>query len=155
MARLTSLTTVLTLLVVICSCTRIMGQNCGCGSGLCCSKWGYCGTTADYCGDGCREGPCYTPTPTTSNDVSVPDVVTDAFFNGIIDQADSSCAGKGFYSRSAFLDALGFYPQFGTVGSSDDSKREMAAFFAHLTHETGRKYSSSLNTFKIHIAFIK
>lgn len=104
---------------------------------MCCSKWGYCGTTADYCGDGCREGPCYTPTPTTSNDVSVPDVVTDAFFNGIIDQADSSCAGKGFYSRSAFLDALGFYPQFGTVGSSDDSKREMAAFFAHLTHETG------------------
>ncbi|KAK9665919.1 hypothetical protein RND81_14G145800 [Saponaria officinalis] len=114
----------------------VRAQNCGCGTGLCCSKWGYCGTTTDYCGDGCQEGPCYSTT-TQPNNVSVADIVTDSFFSGIIDQAYSSCAGKSFYSRSVFLDARGFYPKFGTVGSSDDSKREIAAFFAHLTHETG------------------
>ncbi|KNA21640.1 hypothetical protein SOVF_041480 [Spinacia oleracea] len=86
-------------------------------------------------------GPCDAPvgpTPTGPSGVSVPDVVSDGFFNGIIDQADSSCAGRNnFYSRSAFLDALNHYPEFGTVGSADDSRREIAAFFAHVTHETG------------------
>ncbi|KAF2321973.1 hypothetical protein GH714_005015 [Hevea brasiliensis] len=69
--------------------------------------------------------------------VSVPDLVTPAFFNGIINQAPAGCAGKNFYSRDAFLEALNSYPQFGKLGSADDSKREVAAFFAHTTHETG------------------
>ncbi|RWR96804.1 endochitinase EP3-like protein [Cinnamomum micranthum f. kanehirae] len=114
---------------------HVLGQNCGCAADLCCSKYGYCGTGNDYCGEGCKEGPCNTA-PST-NDVSVADIVTPEFFNSIIDQADSSCAGKSFYSRSVFLDALNSYPQFGRVGTSDDSKREIAAFFAHVTHETG------------------
>ncbi|KAL2930146.1 Endochitinase EP3 [Bienertia sinuspersici] len=69
--------------------------------------------------------------------VSVPNLVTDAFFNGIINQASSSCAGKRFYTRSAFLSALKSNAKFGTGGSFDDTKREIAAFFAHVTHETG------------------
>lgn len=40
------------------------------------------------------------------NGVSVPDIVTDEFFNGILDQADSNCAGKYFYSRDSFHEAL-------------------------------------------------
>ncbi|XP_077228064.1 endochitinase EP3-like [Tasmannia lanceolata] len=68
---------------------------------------------------------------------SVADIVTPEFFNGIINQADASCAGKSFYSRDRFLEATNSYPQFGTVGTSDDSKREIAALFAHFTHETG------------------
>ncbi|KAL2459844.1 carrot EP3-3 chitinase [Forsythia ovata] len=114
---------------------RVFGQNCGCAQDLCCSQYGYCGTGNDYCGKGCQGGPCYPPP--SSNGVSVSNIVTDAFFNGIADQAAGNCAGKGFYTRSAFLEALGFYQQFGTVGSVDDSKREIAAFFAHVTHETG------------------
>ena len=66
--------------------------------------------------------------------------MTDAFFNGIKDQSDASCEGRDFYTRAVFLEALGNYQQFGRVGSEDDSKREIAAFFAHVTHETGRKY---------------
>jgi hypothetical protein len=27
-------------------------------AGDCCSKWGFCGTTADHCGAGCQGGPC-------------------------------------------------------------------------------------------------
>ncbi|GLT91588.1 hypothetical protein SLE2022_094680 [Rubroshorea leprosula] len=115
--------------------STVLAQNCGCAEGLCCSKWGYCGTGDDYCGTGCQQGPCNAaPTP---NDVSVPDVVTPEFFNGILNQADASCAGKNFYSRDAFLEALNSYSQFGRTGSTDDSKREIAAFFAHVTHETG------------------
>ncbi|KAL0377054.1 UNVERIFIED_CONTAM: Endochitinase EP3 [Sesamum calycinum] len=115
--------------------TPVLGQNCGCAPDLCCSQWGYCGTGNDYCGRGCQSGPCNAPP--NSNGVSVPDIVTDQFFNGIANQAAASCAGKGFYTRAAFLEALNSYQQFGTVGSADDSKREIAAFFAHVTHETG------------------
>ncbi|KAL2487559.1 carrot EP3-3 chitinase [Forsythia ovata] len=113
----------------------VFGQNCGCAQNLCCSQYGYCGTGNDYCGKGCKGGPCYAPP--SSNGVSVSSIVTNAFFNGIANQATGNCAGKGFYTRAAFLEALGSYPKFGTVGSVDDSKREIAAFFAHVTHETG------------------
>ncbi|XP_022761553.1 endochitinase EP3-like [Durio zibethinus] len=65
---------------------------------------------------------------------SVADIVTPEFFNGILDQADASCEGKNFYSRAAFLEAFNSFPQFGTA---DDTRREVAAFFAHVTHETG------------------
>ncbi|KAI4299782.1 hypothetical protein L6164_033208 [Bauhinia variegata] len=114
-------------------------QNCGCSSNLCCSQYGYCGTGDPYCGTGCQEGPCYStqnPPPATGN-VALADIVTDAFFNGIISQAASSCAGKNFYTRSSFLSAANSYSQFGQLGSADDSKREVAAAFAHFTHETG------------------
>ncbi|KAK6146344.1 hypothetical protein DH2020_020213 [Rehmannia glutinosa] len=115
--------------------TPVLGQNCGCAADLCCSQWGYCGTGNDYCGRGCQSGPCFAPP--SGNGGSVADIVTDAFFNGIADQAEGSCAGKGFYTHAAFLEALSSYPQFGTVGSAEDSRREIAAFFAHVTHETG------------------
>ncbi|KAF8041258.1 hypothetical protein BT93_A0002 [Corymbia citriodora subsp. variegata] len=108
-------------------------QNCRCAANLCCSKYGYCGTGSNYCGPGCQEGPCYTP----PNDVVVADVVTEAFFDAIIRQAAESCEGKHFYTRGTFLEATGGYPQFGRVGTDDDSKREIAAFFAHVTHATG------------------
>ena len=118
----------------------VKGQNCGCAANQCCSKFGYCGNGNDYCGPGCREGPCTgSPTTPSTNGGSVADIVTQAFFNGIINQAAASCAGKKFYTRAAFLDALNSFNQFGKIGSAVDSKREIAAFFAHVTHETGRK----------------
>lgn len=69
---------------------------------------------------------------------SVADIVTPEFFNSISDEADSGCAGKNFYTRDAFLNALNSFSQFGSLSSPDDSKREIAAAFAHFTHETGR-----------------
>ncbi|XP_023001456.1 endochitinase EP3 [Cucurbita maxima] len=113
-------------------------QNCGCAAGLCCSRFGFCGTGNDFCGTGCREGPCNIPPLTPSvNDVVVADFVTEEFFNGILNQADAGCAGRGFYSRATFLEALQSFDRFGRIGSVDDSKREIAAFFGHVTHETG------------------
>ncbi|KAI3975084.1 hypothetical protein MKX01_025598 [Papaver californicum] len=91
------------------------GQNCGCAPNECCSEFGFCGPPGDpaYCGTGCREGPCTPP-----SDVNVADI--------------------NFYSHGAFLDALTKYDLFGRVGTQDDSKREIAAFFAHASHETER-----------------
>jgi chitinase len=73
----------------------------------------------------------------------VANVVTDAFFNGITSQAGSGCEGSNFYSRAAFLNAASAYSGFAQGGSEDDGKREIAAFFAHATHETGRKLVES------------
>ena len=97
----------------------ISSQNCDCEPDLCCSQWGYCGTSDDYCGKGCQSGPCTAASDGGNNGVSVADVVTDAFLSGTSDQAASSCAGKGFYTASAFLEALNSYSEFGTVGSVD------------------------------------
>ena len=72
---------------------------------------------------------------------SVADIVTQDFFNGIINQADASCAGKNFCTRAGFLDALNSYNQFGNLGSADDSKREIAAFFAHVMRLDVRYFS--------------
>ncbi|EYU40983.1 hypothetical protein ABFS82_07G097600 [Erythranthe guttata] len=125
----------LTAIFLAAAAPAAFGQNCGCASDLCCSQFGFCGIGNDYCGRGCQSGPC--SAGPASNGGSVSNIVTDAFFNGISDQAAGSCAGKGFYTRSAFLEAVNSYTEFGTVGSADDSKREIAAFFAHVTHETG------------------
>ncbi|CAN1849823.1 Chitinase 4 [Linum perenne] len=68
--------------------------------------------------------------------IAVGSVVTPAFFNSIISQADPSCKGKRFYTRGAFLNATKSYRKFGNL-SNTAAKREIAAFFAHVTHETG------------------
>ncbi|KAJ0973010.1 hypothetical protein J5N97_020969 [Dioscorea zingiberensis] len=114
-----------------------VAQNCGCAATLCCSKFGYCGTGDPYCGDGCQQGPCYSGGGSSGGGGSVGDIVTPAFFDGIASQAGAGCAGKGFYTRDAFLSAASAYPQFGTTGADDVKKREIAAYFAHVTHETG------------------
>ncbi|PON77694.1 Glycoside hydrolase [Parasponia andersonii] len=132
----------LTLLAILVgSMPRVSMAQTPCGSGSCapgecCSKYGFCGKGEAYCGENCQAGPC----TATTNGVSVANIVTPEFFRGIMNKAtDPNCPGKNFYSREAFLSALNSYPRFGTTGAVDDSKREIAAFFAHATHETGCK----------------
>ena len=81
------------------------------------------------------------------NGGSVADIVTPQFFSGKINKATGDCPGKSFYNRDAFINAANAFSQVGS-GSADVSKREIAAFFAHVSHETGCKiFSSSLNSF--------
>ncbi|KAL5576259.1 hypothetical protein UlMin_017958 [Ulmus minor] len=124
-----------TLIVLATILANATAQNCGCTPDLCCSKFGFCGSTDEYCGEGCQSGPCKsgTPTPTTG---AVADIVTQDFFNGVINKGSGDCPGKSFYTRDAFLNAANTYNQFGS-GSAEASKREIAAFFAHVSHETG------------------
>lgn len=136
----TTLLFLTTLLVLILTVSKpVTSQNCGCASDLCCSQWGYCGQTDDYCGEGCREGPCHGGGGANNGNsggggdaVTLEGTVTPEFFNSIINQARDNCAGKGFYSHNAFIAAANSYTTFG----SSISKREIAAFFAHVTHET-------------------
>ncbi|XP_047335912.1 endochitinase EP3-like [Impatiens glandulifera] len=124
---------IIILAVLFTSVTLAVAQNCGCAPGLCCSQFGFCGTDNQYCGRGCRAGPCTSGSGGGSS--SLASVVTQSFFNSIINQASGTCAGKRFYTRSALLNAAGSskFPS----GSGDDAKREIAAFFAHATHESG------------------
>ncbi|RCV34316.1 hypothetical protein SETIT_7G150100v2 [Setaria italica] len=127
-------------LALHCAAIPAAAQSCNCQPGLCCSKYGYCGTTSTYCGEGCQSGPCSGSGGgggSGTAGASVASVVTASFFNGIKNQAGAGCKGTGFYTRSAFLNAVSSYPNFAHGGSEAEGKREIAAFFAHVTHETG------------------
>jgi len=125
------------LLVVGVSVNVVNAQNCGCASGLCCSKWGYCGTTSAYCGNGCQSGPCSGGGSPSGGGGNVGTIISQNFFNGLASGAGGSCEGKGFYTYNAFIAAANAYSGFGTTGSNEVQKRELAAFFANVMHETG------------------
>ena len=67
----------------------------------------------------------------------VEDIVTQAFFHGILSRAADGCEGNNFYTYNDFIVATNAFSSFGTTGTSDDNKRELAAFFANVAHETG------------------
>ena len=119
--------------VLILNAERGEAQNCGCASNLCCSKYGYCGNGNAYCGDGCQSGPCYNK-PSGGGDVG--SIVTASVFGRMVSPR-SGCEGNGFYSYSAFLEAARAFSGFGTAGSDEVNRRELAAFFANAAHETG------------------
>jgi chitinase len=75
----------------------------------------------------CAADMCCAQLPIDSND-----------FNQFLLQKDSAPA-NGFYTYDAFVSAANAYSGFGTTGSSDVQKRELAAFFANVAHETGSK----------------
>ncbi|CAE6047427.1 unnamed protein product [Arabidopsis arenosa] len=110
----------------------VISQNCGCASDFCCSKFGFCGTTDEFCGEGCQAGPCRSGGGGSGDPaVSLEGTVTPDFFNSILNQR-GDCPGKGFYTHDTFIAAANSYPSFG----ASISKREIAAFFAHVAQET-------------------
>ena len=69
----------------------------------------------------------------------------------------SCCAGHGastqFYSLSAFLTAAASFPAFAASSDVTTDTRELAAFLAHISHETGALCwiieGACLNAFKM------
>ncbi|KAJ1919848.1 hypothetical protein IWQ60_007140, partial [Tieghemiomyces parasiticus] len=60
--------TALLALVALAAPTFVLAQGaCSatapCAAGQCCSKWGFCGVGADFCGEGCQGGACSGGTP--------------------------------------------------------------------------------------------
>ena len=119
-----------------------------CQEGYCCSIHGYCGTTDAYCGPGNCASQCpsppppspppppFTPPPPISPD-DVSTIITESLFEEMLPyRNDDRCEGHGFYTYEAFLEAARFFPEFGTTGSLEDRKRELAAFFGQTSHET-------------------
>lgn len=64
-------------------------------------------------------------------------ILTSAYFNKILADLPASCPGKGFYTYNGIIRAAQLSNGFGTTGSVTDRKREVAAFFANVMHETG------------------
>lgn len=127
------------LVAAFCILTLALGglaEQCGrqaggrvCPGGACCSKYGWCGNTADYCGSGCQSQ-CG-----SSGDVGK--LITRSMFNNMLKHRnEGSCPGKGFYTYDAFIAAAKAFPGFGTTGDTTTRKREIAAFLAQTSHET-------------------
>ncbi|CAF2127308.1 endochitinase CH25 [Brassica rapa] len=134
------------------------GQQCGrqaqgalCPNGLCCSEYGWCGTTEAYCGRGCQSQctptpPTPTPTPPSptpprptppgpSGDLSGI-ISRDQFYKMLKHMNDNACPARGFFTYDAFITAAKFFPSFGNTGDLATRKKEIAAFFGQTSHET-------------------
>ncbi|KAF8405512.1 hypothetical protein HHK36_010419 [Tetracentron sinense] len=113
-----------------------------CPGGLCCSKFGYCGSTPDYCTNGCQSqcssgGSTPTPTPTPGSGGDLSSLISETLFNELLKHRnDQACPGKGFYTYNAFITAAKSFGAFATTGDTNTRKREIAAFLAQTSHET-------------------
>ena len=86
---------------------------------MCLSQWGYCGTTHEYCGEGCKAGPC----TGTGGGSTGGDIINDSNFGCAFNTLDGSTRGQ----RLDGLRRSGYKP-----GNAD----EAAVFLAHVYHET-------------------
>uniref|UniRef100_A0A0V0HP46 chitinase n=1 Tax=Solanum chacoense TaxID=4108 RepID=A0A0V0HP46_SOLCH len=97
-----------------------------CPSGLCCSNYGWCGNTQEYCGS----DECHSQCPDK--------LISNPTFDLLLDNRnDDACEGSDdFYNYDAFIDAASSFPDFGTTGDVTSRRREIAAFFAQTSHQT-------------------
>ncbi|KAM1261492.1 hypothetical protein TB2_026378 [Malus domestica] len=145
--------------LIFLSLTLLLGisaEQCGsqaggavCPNGLCCSQYGWCGTTSDYCATGCQSQcgstPNPTPTPTPSGgggDIS--SLISSSVFDQMLKyRNDARCQSNGFYTYDAFVAAARSFNGFGTTGDDATRKRELAAFLAQTSHETTGGWESA------------
>lgn len=123
--------------------SRAFAEQCGlqadgdvCPEGLCCSQYGWCGSTIPYCGPGCQSQ-CRLGGGSAPPRGDVGKLISVGVFNKILKYRDDSrCPSKGFYTYKAFLIAAQSFRGFGTTGDDTTCKRELAAFLAQTSHET-------------------
>nr|AAP03089.1 class Ib chitinase 2 [Galega orientalis] len=145
-------------LLVVCFFLGTKAEQCGsqangavCPNGLCCSKFGWCGNTDPWCGDGCQSQckssstptpstPTPTPTPSTPTPSTGGDVgrlIPSSLFDQMLKyRNDGRCPGHGFYTYDGFIAAANSFNGFGTTGDDNTRKKELAAFLAQTSHET-------------------
>lgn len=126
-------------------CGAASAEQCGrqangavCPNGLCCSQFGFCGNTDEYCKTGCQSqcGGSSTPTPSGSGS-GVGSIISESLYNQMLKYSrDSRCPSNGFYTYNAFITAANSFSGFGTTGDAATRKRELAAFFGQTSHET-------------------
>ena len=135
-------------------CGRDAG-NALCRDRLCCSRFGFCGDTSEYCGTGCQSqcgGPATpsNPTPAPSGG-GVGGIVTRQLFDEMLKHRnDGACPGRNFYTHDAFLRAAAMFPGFGTEGDDATRRREIAAFFGQTSHETTGTLLTAFSALIIH-----
>ena len=75
---------------------------------------------------------------------SVASIISESLFNQmLLHRNKPACPASGFYTYSAFVAAANSFPGFGTTGSPDAQKRELAAFLAQTSHETTGGWASA------------
>ncbi|GKC84478.1 chitin-binding, type 1 protein [Tanacetum coccineum] len=85
-----------------------------------------------------------TPSPGPGTGGGVASIVTSSMFDQMLKyRNDPRCRANGFYTYNAFINAANSFNRFGTTGSADDRKRELAAFFAQTSHETTGGWSTA------------
>ncbi|CAF1166232.1 unnamed protein product [Rotaria sp. Silwood1] len=85
---------------------------------MCLSKWDYCGKTLEYCGDGCKAGPC-----NGNGGVTAGDIINSNTFACVFNTIDDATRTNRFHG----LQATGWKPS---------NKDEAAVFLAHVFHES-------------------
>ncbi|XP_062086748.1 probable inactive chitinase-like protein LaCIC [Humulus lupulus] len=101
-----------------------------CPGGLCCSQFGWCGNTDEYCKDGCQS-----QCKPSAGDLG--GIISRATFDDMLKHRnDGACPARNFYTYDAFISAAKAFPGFGTTGDDATKKREIAAFLAQTSHET-------------------
>ncbi|KAJ4872987.1 Basic endochitinase B [Raphanus sativus] len=119
-----------------------------CPNGLCCSEYGWCGSTEAYCKlPGCQSqctptGPPPPPPPPPGPPPPDPtggltDIITKSQFDEMLKHRnDAACPARGFYTYDAFIAAAKYFPSFCNNGDTAARKKELAAFFGQTSHET-------------------
>ncbi|EAY90475.1 hypothetical protein OsI_12063 [Oryza sativa Indica Group] len=105
-----------------------------CPNCLCCSQFGWCGSTSDYCGAGCQSQ-CSAagcggggPTPPSGGGGSgVASIVSRSLFDQmLLHRNDAACPASNFYTYDAFVAAASAFPGFAAAGGdADTNKREV------------------------------
>lgn len=107
------------LLVIVHSAAQ---PKCFCQETECCSRWGYCGKTDEYCGTGCQSGPCKEKKMTKSSFSLNYDHFICAFPN-----IDSQLRARRYHGLIEAMEQMQWQPK---------NDIELAIFFAHVSHET-------------------
>ncbi|KAF7129201.1 hypothetical protein RHSIM_Rhsim10G0200600 [Rhododendron simsii] len=112
-----------------------------CPLDLCCSYWGFCGSTEDYCCGGCQSNcnpeECSDPQRSPSGSSDVSSLISKALFEKLLpNRNDPASEGNRFYTYEAFIAVAKEFGGFGTTGNNDTKKREIVAFLAQTSHET-------------------
>ncbi|XP_058005812.1 uncharacterized protein LOC110639626 isoform X3 [Hevea brasiliensis] len=107
-----------------------------CPGGLCCSQYGWCANTPEYCGSGCQSQ-CDGGGGGEDGGIDLGSIISRSTFEEMLKHRnDAACPAKGFYTYDAFISAAKAFPAFGTTGDVDTRKREIAAFFGQTSHAT-------------------
>ncbi|CAF2079526.1 BnaC01g38390D [Brassica napus] len=119
-----------------------------CPNNLCCSEYGWCGSTEAYCAlPGCQSqctpsGPPPPPPPPPGPPPPDPtggltDIITTSQFDDMLKHRnDAACPARGFYTYDAFITAAKYFPSFCNNGDTAARKKELSAFFGQTSHET-------------------
>lgn len=108
----------------------MLGMGCGAGSAAAPDTPGS-GGTPDGGAPKTDGGDVMQPAPSALSDL-VPQSLFEKLF---LHRGTAPCQGA-FYTYQAFIEAARAFPEFAQQGTTEERKRELAAFFANISHET-------------------